>query len=86
MLKGHWDEVLAVLVTTALAFMPGMGIAFFIGWLFEWDRVLTGIFGLFTSIYVMGLIIDEENRAPYIWLWRQCKKLFQKRHDHLVIS
>lgn len=38
------------------------------------------------SIYALALVTDEQHQKPYIWLWRQCKKLFQKRQHKMLMS
>jgi len=79
-IKEHWETALAFFITTAASSVGGFVLIWLLHFAFTGEplinnRSLWGVGWLFTSIYVLGLIIEEDNRAPYIWLWRQCKKI-----------
>jgi|GEM_PF-3328839 len=76
----HWKEVTLFLITTAISIAGGAVLLYLIHLIFTGEFIiymdsLWSIGFLFTSIYALGLLIEEDQRAPYIWLWKQMKKL-----------
>lgn len=82
----HWEDIKMFFIVSALALIPGIGIPYLIGYAYEWDKSTTALVALFSSIYALGLVIEQNNWKPYIWLWQQCKKLFKKRQHNMLIS
>ncbi|MCX6825357.1 MAG: hypothetical protein NTY80_04025 [candidate division SR1 bacterium] len=77
--KEHWEAVWVVIVTAILSSIGGALLLwvihfFFTGDIFIDNHSVWPVGFLFTSVYVMGLLIEEDQRKPYIWLWSQVRK------------
>ena len=76
----NWEDVLAFIVICSISLLGGLAMIRLIHLIFTGESSIDfhtfwGIGWLFTTIYAFGLLIDESNRVPYIWLWQQLKKL-----------
>ncbi|MFA7718000.1 MAG: hypothetical protein WC875_04765 [Candidatus Absconditabacterales bacterium] len=79
-IKEHWKEVKMFLITTAIACTGGAIMVWiihliFTGSIYIQPQSMWSIGYLFTTIYALGLLIEEDQQKPYIWLWRQMKKV-----------
>ena len=85
-LQKHWKIALLIVMTSIVTMVGGAALRFAIGLLFGWSYEACVIGSMFAGIYVLGLIIEPDNHKPYIWLWKQGKKLFQKKQNLIIIN
>lgn len=76
----HWQTALFITIVAVLSCVGGFGMIWLIhlistGEFFIDLRSTWSIGFLFACIYAMGIILEEDQRQPYIWLWKQIKKL-----------
>jgi hypothetical protein len=79
-IKENWTIVKVVLITTALACIGGVIMLWSIHLIFTGNICIEkdsmwAVGYLFTTIYALALLIEEDQQKPYIWLWRQIKKM-----------
>lgn len=82
----HWQTLLAIIVTALLSIGSAAIIGYGIGWFCHWSNDTSALVSFFVSIYTLGIIIEPSNRKPYIWLYRQLKKLFAHRVRHIIAT
>lgn len=80
-IKEHWDIALMFLVTTIVSSVGGAILLWSIHFIFTGEFFIEPqsmwSFGwLLSMIYVLGLVIEEDQRKPYIRLWLCIKSLY----------
>jgi len=76
----NWEIVVMVVVVSVLSVIGGFAMIWLVhlvctGQLLIDLHTLWGIGWLFACIYALALIIEEDHRRPYIWLWQKLTTL-----------